>query len=170
LFNSANSFIKLKKDYILGLKDTADFAIVRGHCNTKDKQEISIRKLWWTSFYIRCLENKDEVCCFNAKLRLCIINVINQHSILKENILYLNCHGYFEQVLFANSIPEFDVGLDYKRRLQPAELFKHPFSVELMGASFDKPADTSYFALRFPRLLKIHRDRSFNDTISFEEL
>ena len=39
-----------------------------------------------------------------------------------------------------------------------------------MGAGFDKLADTSYFALRFPRLLKIHGDRSFNDTISFEEL
>ena len=39
-----------------------------------------------------------------------------------------------------------------------------------MGAGFDKPADTSYFALRFPRLLKIHGDRSFNNTISFEEL
>jgi DNA ligase 4 len=45
LFNSANLFIKLKKDYIPGLGDTADFAIVGGHRNTKDKQEISIGKL-----------------------------------------------------------------------------------------------------------------------------
>jgi DNA ligase 4 len=64
----------------------------------------------------------------------------------------------------------FDVGLDYKRELQPADLFKHPFPVELMGASFDKPANTMYFTLRFPPVLKIHRDRSFKDTISFEEL
>jgi DNA ligase 4 len=126
--------------------------------------------LWWTSFYIGCLENKDEVCRFNAKPRLRIIDVIDRHGISKENILYLNRHSYFERVPFASSIPEFDVGLDHKRQLQPAELFKHPFSVELMGAGFDKPADTSYFALRFPRLLKIHGDRSFNDTISFEEL
>jgi DNA ligase 4 len=96
--------------------------------------------------------------------------VIDRHSILKENILYLNYHGYFERVPFANSIPEFDVGLDHMRQLQPTELFTHPFLVELMGAGFDKPANTSYFALRFPRLLKIHGDRSFNDTISFDEL
>jgi hypothetical protein len=62
----------------------------------------------------------------------------------------------------ANSIPEFDVGLDHKRQLQPAELFKHPFSAELMGAGFDKSANPRYFALRFPRLLKIHGIRSFN--------
>jgi DNA ligase 4 len=106
LFNSADSFIKLKKDYILGLGDTADFAIVGGHRNTKDEQEISIGKLWWTSFYIGCLENKDEVCRFNAKPRLRIIDVIDRHGISKENILYLNRHGHSEQVLFANSIPE----------------------------------------------------------------
>jgi len=63
-----------------------------------------------------------------------------RHGISKENTLYLNRHGYFERVPFASSIPEFDVGLDHKRQLQPAELFKHPFSVELMGAGFDKSA------------------------------
>jgi DNA ligase 4 len=60
--------------------------------------------------------------------------------------------------------------LDYKQQLQPAELFKYLFSVELIGAGFDKPADTSYFALQFLQLLKIYRDRLFNNTISFEEL
>jgi hypothetical protein len=39
-----------------------------------------------------------------------------------------------------------------------------------MGAGFDKPANTRYFALRFPRVLKIHDDHSFKDTVSFEEL
>jgi DNA ligase 4 len=96
--------------------------------------------------------------------------VIDQHSILKENILYLNCYSYFEQVLFASSIPKFDVGLDHKQQLHLAELFKHPFLVELMGAGFNKPADTSYFALRFPQLLKIYRDCLLNDTVSFDEL
>jgi DNA ligase 4 len=46
LFNSTDPFIKLKKDYIPGLGDTADFAIVGGRRNAKDKQEIDIRKLW----------------------------------------------------------------------------------------------------------------------------
>jgi hypothetical protein len=44
------------------------------------------------------------------------------------------------------------------------------FQWSLMGAGFDKPANTRYFALRFPRGLKIHDDRSFKDTVSFEEL
>ncbi|KAH8800851.1 hypothetical protein F5884DRAFT_809063 [Xylogone sp. PMI_703] len=39
-----------------------------------------------------------------------------------------------------------------------------------MGVGFDKPSNSRYFALRFPRLLKIHGDRSFKDTTSLEEL
>jgi hypothetical protein len=64
----------------------------------------------------------------------------------------------------------FDVGFEYGRQLQPAELFIRPFSVELMGAGFDKPANARYFVLRFSRVLKIHNDRSFKETVSFEEL
>jgi DNA ligase 4 len=45
-FSSAEPFIKLKRDYIPGLGDTADFAIVRGRRSTKDKEEIGIGKLW----------------------------------------------------------------------------------------------------------------------------
>jgi DNA ligase-4 len=86
------------------------------------------------------------------------------------NMLYFNHHGYFERVLFARSVPEFDIGFDHGWRLQTVELFKRPFSVELVDASFDRPANTSYFALRFPRMLRIHDDHSFKDTVSFGHL
>ncbi|KAH7115532.1 hypothetical protein EDB81DRAFT_819664, partial [Dactylonectria macrodidyma] len=169
-FNGNRPFIKLKKDYIPGLGDTADFVIIGGRRDAADEHELGIGSLWWTSFYVGCIENKDEVCRFNVKPRFRIIDTIDRHGISKENIAYLNRHGYFTRAPFAKSIPEFDVLLEPTRRLQPVELFKHPFIVEVVGAGFDKPANVSYFALRFPRVLKVHEDRSFRDTISFEEL
>ncbi|KAH6871139.1 hypothetical protein B0T10DRAFT_533639 [Thelonectria olida] len=169
-FNGSRPFIKLKKDYIPGLGDTADFAIVGGRRDARDGNELGIGSLWWTSFYIGCVENKDEVCCFNTKPTFRIIDTIDRHGISKENITYLNRHGYFTRAPFAKSIPEFDVLCELARRLQPVELFKHPFIVEVVGAGFDKPANVGYFTLRFPRVLKVHEDRSFRDTISFEEL
>jgi DNA ligase 4 len=36
-FNESKPFIKLKKDYILGLGDTADFAIIGGRCDVRDE-------------------------------------------------------------------------------------------------------------------------------------
>ena len=108
-FKRTKPFIKLKKDYIPGLGDTADFAIVGGRRDARDEQALGIGKLWWTSFYVGCLENKNKVFCFGAKPRFHIIDIIDLHGISKENIRYLNRHGYFERVPFANSIHEFDV-------------------------------------------------------------
>jgi len=75
-FNESKPFIKLK-DYIPGLGDTADFAIIGGRRDARDEQELDIGKLWWTSFYVGCLENKDDVCCFDAKPRFRIIDIID---------------------------------------------------------------------------------------------
>jgi DNA ligase-4 len=94
LFHGTKSFIKLKKDHIAGFGDTANFAIVSGRRDARDEQELGIGKLWWTSFYIRCLENKDNVRCFDVKLRFRIIDVIDRYNILKRNILFFNRYGY----------------------------------------------------------------------------
>jgi DNA ligase 4 len=85
-------------------------------------------------------------------------------------MLYLNRHDYFERVPFARSIAEFDISFEHGRQPQPAELFRRPFPIELMGAGFDKPANSRYFTLQFPRMLKIHGNRSFKDTVNFKEL
>ena len=85
-FNRAKPFIKLKKDYIPGLGDTADFAIVGGRRDARDEEALGIGKLWWTSFYVGCLENKNDVCRLDAKPRFHIINIIDLHGISKENI------------------------------------------------------------------------------------
>ena len=49
--------------------------------------------------------------------------LVDRHSISKENILFLNRHNYFQRLSFDKSIAEFDVGFEYERQLQPAELF-----------------------------------------------
>jgi DNA ligase-4 len=169
-FHDDRSFIKLKKDYIPGLGDTADMAILGGRRDARDENELGVGKLWWTSFYIGCVENKEEVCRFDAKPRLRMTDVVDKHGISKENIIYLNRHGYFTRTPFAASIEEFDVFVKPGRKLQPVELFKRPFMVEVVGAGFDKPANTRHYTLRFPRVLKIHEDRSLRDVVSFEEL
>ena len=86
--NGRNSFIKLKKDHILGLGNTADLVIVGGRRDPGVEQEIGIGKLWWTSFYIGCIENKDDIHLPHSKRRFCVIDMINSHGISKVNIRY----------------------------------------------------------------------------------
>jgi DNA ligase-4 len=165
-----NRFIKLKKDYIHGLGDTVDLAVVGGRRDPIDEQELGMGKLRWTSFYIGCLENKNQVCRFDVKPIFRIIDKIDRHGMTKKDILFLNRLGYFEEVPFALSTPKLDVRLERGRLPLPTDLFKRPFIVDVMGAGFDKPANTRFFALRFPRVQKIHQDRTIKDTVGFEEL
>uniref|UniRef100_A0A8H7K726 Uncharacterized protein n=1 Tax=Bionectria ochroleuca TaxID=29856 RepID=A0A8H7K726_BIOOC len=116
------------------------------------------------------MENKDEVCRYNGKPRFRIVDVIDKHGISKEDLIYLNRHGYFRRVPFAEVIPEFNVALDPGRRLQLVDLFREPFTVEVVGAGFAKPANARYYTLRFLRVLKVYNDRSFRDSISFKEM
>ena len=168
--NAGARCIKLKKDYISGLGDTLDFVIVGGRRDARVEQDLRLGKLSWTSFYIGCLENKVDVARFDAKPVYRIVDVLCEHNISKDDILLLNEHGKFVQVPYAVCREELEVRMDHKSVARPTELFKRPFVAEICGAGFDKPAHTSMFTLRFPRVLKIHSDRPLSETVSFAEL
>ncbi|EXJ93856.1 hypothetical protein A1O1_02249 [Capronia coronata CBS 617.96] len=167
-----SSVIKLKKDYIAGLGDTVDLCIVGGRRDQTVVDELKIGELSWTSFHLACIENKDEVGRFSAKPAFRILDVLSHHNLSKDNILYLNVKGQFLQLSYSEITPHLDVRTDQKGMKPPTVLFKEPFVVEVMGAGFDKPSNTSYFTLRFPRALnvKIHMDRSVVETNTFDEL
>jgi DNA ligase 4 len=162
--------IKLKKDYITGLGDTLDFAIVAGRWDPKAEQDLHLGKLSWTSFYIGCLENKAELDRFDAKPIYRIVDLLNAHNISNNDIQFLNEHGKFVQAPFAACREELEVKFDQKTMARPTEVFKQAFVAEICGASFDKLPNTRSFTLRFPRVLKIHSDRPISKTVSFDEL
>ncbi|KAL9011417.1 MAG: hypothetical protein Q9180_009195, partial [Flavoplaca navasiana] len=45
-----------------------------------------------------------------------------------------------------------------------------PFVLDVVGAGFDKEGNQDFFTLRFPRALKLHSDRNWKDSVSFDEL
>jgi len=100
----------------------------------------------------------------------CIPTRVDRYGVSKRHIRHLNKHGYFHRVPFARSREEMEVRIDQAQLRQPTELFKKPLVVEVVGAGFDKPADVRYFTLRFPRIQKVHEDRSYRDVVSFDEL
>lgn len=51
----------------------------------------------------------------------------------------------------------------------PTNLFTEPAVVEVIGAGFDRLANVRFSTLRFPRIVKIHRDRTFRDSVDFAE-
>ncbi|EED17777.1 ATP dependent DNA ligase domain protein [Talaromyces stipitatus ATCC 10500] len=168
--DSFSRWIKLKKDYIPGLGDTADFALIGARYDAKDAPLLSkVRQLSWTHFFIGCLDNKEDVVRQTSSPRFRIVDMIGTHSLNENDMQVLNQWGKFaacdvdsntafDCYSIQNSLPKMDVA------------FKTPFVVELLGSGFDKAGNAQYYTLRFPRVLKIHWDRSFKDTVSFTEL
>lgn len=163
-------WIKLKKDYIPGLGDTADFALIGARYESKDAAALKhIRNLSWTHFYIGCLENKNAVKQFGARPKFRVVDVIGRQSLNATDMQVLNHWGQF-YACNPDSNSTFEIHIIHTELSNMDVVFKTPFVVEVLGSGFDKPSNTQYFTLRFPRVLKIHWDRTYEETISFSEL
>ncbi|KAJ5381950.1 uncharacterized protein N7496_004378 [Penicillium cataractarum] len=168
--NSFGRWIKLKKDYIPGLGDTVDLVLVGAGYNAQDGAALtSLKHLRWTHFLVGCLLNKDAVLNCEARPHYRVVDVVNRHCMHWKLLELLNQLGEFH-----SSSPEGFEGfeVEYGRAGLPAAavIFKKPFVVEMMGSGFEKPSGARYFTLRFPRILKVHIERSSEDAASFREL
>lgn len=165
----ANAWIKVKKDYIPGLGDTADFAVVGAGYNMTEAGNLRDAKPKWTHFHLGCLRNKKEVLTRDAKPCFKVIGTVNPNLDIAR---YINQHGQF-QAKSMDCIDSIDdpFGI-YMGPNVPnmAVVFPRPFVFEVMGAGFDKGSNRDYFTLRWPRVLKIHSDRDWQGCVSFDEL
>lgn len=167
-----NSYIKLKKDYMEGMGDEADFAVVGASYNAQRATNTGVPHLKWTDFHLACLLNKEDVQRFeDARPRFRVVDTISHSTCIPRAILRsLNTIGQFS-------------GKDHKPGEQPVAFdiegtnglniqvtFDMPMVVELLGSGFTKPANCAFFALRHARMRKLHEDRSWKSTVSFQEL
>ncbi|KAJ5649276.1 uncharacterized protein N7484_002999 [Penicillium longicatenatum] len=168
--NSSGRWIKLKKDYIPGLGDTVDLVLIGGFYEATDAAALRFpKRLSWTNFLVACLLNKEDVLQSRELPRFRVIDVVGRHCMHRNLMESLNQFGEF----CARDPEDFhDFKIDYGHDSLPkvTKIFKKPFVVELMGSGFEKPSGARYYTLRFPRIIKIHTDRGFEDAASFREL
>ncbi|KAL8947940.1 MAG: hypothetical protein Q9222_005830 [Ikaeria aurantiellina] len=161
-------WIKLKRDYIPGLGDTLDFAIVGGGYDASRAGQLHCPKLKWTRFYMGCLRNKKEVVEKKAKPCFRIVGALDTNL---EMTKHLNQHGQFSAVPLGSLKSYQDPFLvDPKEVASLDVVFRKPFAAEVVGAGFDKDSNHNFYTLRFPRVLKIHSDRDWKTCVGFSEL
>ena len=167
----AYSYIKLKKDYIAGLGDEADFAVVGASYNAQQAVKSGLNGIKWTSFHLGCLTNKGDVQRFGARPCFKVVGTIQQDACIPKPVLQAaNDLGRFCAVPFCKEQQPAQFDLKYGNGVNITTVFTSPFVFEVLGSGFGKPSNTNFFMLRHPRVKKLHQDRAWKDCVSMREL
>lgn len=166
---SLRGWIKLKKDYIPGLGDSADFAVVGAGYDASRAAQLKCPNLKWTHFHLGCLRNKKEAKEKDARPYIVVVGAIDVKVQLTK---HMNQHGQFSALPFGSLQSRHDPFIIRIGKGLPSMnvIFSKPFVLDVVGAGFDKEGNQDFFTLRFPRALKLHSDRDWKDSVSFDEL
>jgi DNA ligase-4 len=169
-------FIKLKKDYLNDMgeaRDLGDFAIIGASYDIQVASKSDLKNLHWTHYHLGCLTNKSAVERVGARPKFKVVGALSlDKCIPKSELKYLNDNGYLQQVSFRpnGSIEQFDIENTYGYDYRMSVAFKRPFVAEILGSGYEKAQNESFEMLRHPRIKKIHHDRTWEDTVTMEEL
>lgn len=164
-------YIKLKKDYIDGMGDEADFAVIGASYHAQRAAASGVPNVKYTDFYLGCLLNKDEVIRFDARPRFKVVYVVQCEACIPRPVLEAAnnlgklCTSTYISVAASDAF-ELDCGAFAK----PDVLFDNPFVFEVLGSGFAKPSNCGFLMLRHARVKKLHQDRTWTDCVSMQEL
>ncbi|KAJ4141155.1 hypothetical protein NW768_000362 [Fusarium equiseti] len=160
--------IKLKKEYIGNFGDVGDFAVVGAKYEPSKAVAYRIQGLKWTHFYVGCLDNREAVKSWKATPEFTIVNVVElNETLLREVVTYSNPEPVApreNEAIILKQAPGIEQGSP------PTVVFTKPLVFDLKCFSFDRVGNTGFWSLRFPSVTKVHFDRDFTDTMSFEQL
>ncbi|KAJ2903971.1 DNA ligase 4 [Zalerion maritima] len=157
--------IKLKKEYLGNFGDVGDFAAVAAYYDAA-KAKAFKTPVKWTHFFIACPEDKGQFRDL-TRAQFVVVNVVelneaNQHVLMQctpETIPY--------SPLTSQNL-RIEYGVCYGKK--PHVIFKTPLVFDIRCFSFDKQGNTGFWSPRFPQVTKIHFDRSWADTMTFDQL
>ena len=160
--------IKLKKDYITGLGDEADFAVVGASYSAQEAKKRSELRLKFTHFHLGCLINKAALHQDGIKPVFKIVATIAYDHCMSTGILErVNIEGSLLAEPYNEQSSPFTIGSDNTSKMDVC--FRDPLVFEVLGSSYSK-LPGGYFMLRHPRVRKLHQDRTWKDCITFDQL
>ncbi len=163
-------WIKLKKDCIKGLGDTADFAVIGGGYDAGRAARLNLPNIRWTHFYTACLRNKANVLLSGAKPDFLVFDEISD-CIGRTDMKTLNELGRIREMK-PGSCEALDLfNIEQAQGLSMmTTMFRCPFLFDIAGSGFDKSPNRNVFTLRFPRVMKVHWDRDWKEAVGLDEL
>ncbi|KAK9326261.1 ATP dependent DNA ligase domain-containing protein [Lipomyces orientalis] len=164
-------WVKVKRDYIAGLGDTADFAIVGAGTDTSRIKERRLDANCITTFYVGCLRNKEAVKRFAARPTFDVLFVVT-YGLDRQLLERINeiIKSFSKPYHKNTAVLEYDIHIQKYINCAMTAYFPNPLVFEVLCAGFDKPAGNSFYVMRWPRVVKVHFDRDWIESTSFDEL
>ncbi|KAH8921751.1 hypothetical protein BT69DRAFT_1320634 [Atractiella rhizophila] len=156
-------WIKVKRDFIPGLGDTLDFAILGGKFNPERGAELGVGANILTTFYVGVLADRRN--WPTDKPHFLILFTVEFFNILDARGALDMANDLVEPLKVP--YPSNSMQLDYTFTLdselsgpvnRPVYLFSSPQLWELMGAGFQRKSESHCYELRWPRVTKIHNE------------
>ncbi|KAF2170910.1 hypothetical protein M409DRAFT_18883 [Zasmidium cellare ATCC 36951] len=166
-------YIKVKKDYLKGLGDEADFAVIGASYNAQQAATSGLKAhaVKWTTFHLGCLTNQEDVRRNNARPDFQYVGSIDQEKCIPRPILEAaNNEATFRAKPYDPSKQPESFDIRTFQVVKMDHVFNEPLVFEVLGSGFEKPSNRNFFMLRHPRVKKMHEDRSWIDCITFEQL
>jgi DNA ligase-4 len=160
--------IKLKKEYIGNFGDVGDFAAVGAGYDAVKAKYYNIPDLRWTHFYIGCLNNREEVRRWSAKPEFTVVNVVELNETQLKSVTQFGNPRPVQRDRNEDIDLKIAPGIELNPRL--SVVFTSPMVFDMRCFSFERGGTTGFWSLRFPMVSKVHFDRDFKDTFSFEQL
>jgi DNA ligase-4 len=167
-----NSYIKLKKD-LMGMGDEADFAVIGASYNAQLAASSPVQNLTYTTFHLGCLVNKSDVRRFEARPKYQRMGTIDcgGQCIPREVLEASNTLGRCFASPFNPDDPHRSFDLTASSASPVMDVaFSTPLIFEVVGSKFAKASGSNFYMLIFPRVIKLHQDRTVMDCPSFQEL
>lgn len=166
--NYASCCLKLKKEYVKGLGEVGDFAVVGARCDPTRAKILGLPNVKFTHFYLGCLTNRDEVIRFQAKPIFKVVNEVELNSTQADTFMR---HVFVGDVApEENSTIKLELPEGIMQGKKMAATFLEPAVFDMTCFAFSKEPNTRFWSLRFPYVSKIHTDRHWTDCVSFDEL
>ncbi|KAG8965975.1 hypothetical protein FRC03_012710 [Tulasnella sp. 419] len=170
----ASRWIKMKADYIPGLGDTVDLAVI-GACWEKERgRTLRVTPSTMTTFFLAALD-KDEERRRGSRARPHLeVLFYASYGLSREQLEEFNWeiqqspkYEYEPNQLRSLS---YTFTLPAGFTLKPTVLFAVPKLVEVFGAGFTKSPGARYYELRFPRITKVWRlqERQWMDGVNLQ--
>ena len=141
--------------------------MIGGRRDPKLAQTWEFRNLLWTTFHLACLVIHDRREYSNTRRIFQIVGTVTRPCLSMIDLRHLNRVGTLCQTPFTPHHDLLALRSNLRRAHFPTELFWLPMVVEVIGAGFDRPSNGNFFSLRFPRIVKVHEDRSIQDALNF---